>query len=183
MTRTTLDNALLLQVIAGPDHTDDRQINCPPLSLLSAYHTLLLSFPAQITASNPQPLHGMKLGLIKESVSLPGVHPDMVTAVRRTAERFQRLGAEVVEVSVPEHGEGGLGMAGWSVMARMGFVREAFECCTNGRTGLQLTDLAEKMRGFDEPERFAQVSPLCTHLKQDSFNGSCSCRPKQNRCI
>lgn len=155
MSRTALDNALLLQVTAGSDGIDDRQVNCPPVSLLPAYHTSLLSFPAKITSTNPKPLSGMKLGLLKEGSEVAGIHPDMISAIKNTAKRFEELGAEVVDVSIPEHT--GLGPAVWHIISHMGCVKEVFEGTTNGRVGLQLTDLQEKMQGWDEPERFAKV--------------------------
>lgn len=153
MTRTALDNALLLQVTAGSDGIDDRQVNCPPTSLLPAYYTTLLSFPA----TDPLPLSGMKLGLLKEGFEVAGIDTAMISAIKATAERFKERGAEVIDVSVPEHKV--LGPAVWHVISHMGCVREAFEGSTNGRVGLQLTDLQEKMRGWDEPQRFAQVRP------------------------
>lgn len=156
MTRTALDNALLLQVTAGTDGIDDRQVNCPPTSLLPSYHTSLLSFSAKVSPSNPKPLTGMKLGLLKEGLEVPGIDPAMVSAVKDTAKRFEELGAEIVDVSVPEHGV--LGSAVWHIISHMGCAKEVFEGSTNGRVGLQLTDLQEKMQGWDSPERFEQVS-------------------------
>lgn len=147
MTRTALDNALLLQATAGSDGIDDRQVNCPPTSMLPAYHTTLLTFSAKASPSNPKPLAGMKLGLLKEGLEVPFIDTAMVSAVKATVRRFEELGAEVVDVSVPEHGV--LGSAVWHIMSHMGCANEVFEGKTNGRVGLQLTDLQEKMQGWD----------------------------------
>ncbi|EIM81410.1 amidase signature enzyme [Stereum hirsutum FP-91666 SS1] len=154
MTRTALDNALLLQVTAGSDGIDDRQVNCPPTSLLPAYHTALLSFPAKITPTHPKPLAGMVLGVLKEGFEVAGIDQAMILAIKITAARFEALGAQVLDVSIPEHKV--LGPAVWHIISHMGCAKEVFEGTTNGRVGLQLTDLQEKMVGWDSPERFAE---------------------------
>lgn len=156
MTRTALDNALLLQVTAGSDGIDDRQVNCPPTSLLPAYHTALLSFPAKITPTHPKPLAGMVLGVLKEGFEVAGIDQAMILAIKITAARFEALGAQVLDVSIPEHKV--LGPAVWHIISHMGCAKEVFEGTTNGRVGLQLTDLQRKMVGWDSPERFAEVS-------------------------
>lgn len=88
MTATVADNALLLEVIAGPDGLDPRQ------------HRAKV---APYTAALDGGAGGLRIGVLKEGFGHPNSEPDVDAAVRAAAERFRSLGARVEEVSVPEH--------------------------------------------------------------------------------
>jgi amidase len=88
ITRSVRDNALLLEVIAGPDGYDPRQY----APIVHAYVDALEGGVA-----------GMKIGLFKEGFGLPMSEPDVDAAVRAAADRFTQLGARVDEVSIPLH--------------------------------------------------------------------------------
>lgn len=124
MTPDVLSNALLLQVIAGVDGIDDRQCYGVPLpSQVPKYHSLLLamrraktlllmtdnSLPtgAQVHTSDPtaasEGLRKMRVGILKESGETTGMDPRVFECVKNAAKKFEELGAEVHEISIPSH--------------------------------------------------------------------------------
>jgi len=88
MTATVRDNALLLEVIAGPDGYDPRQYS-------PTVHRYTESLDAGID--------GLRIALVKEGFGLPNSQRDVDAKVRRAAEMLGKLGARVTEVSIPEH--------------------------------------------------------------------------------
>lgn len=135
MTTTLLDNALLLQAIAGTDLIDDRSFGTPLPSAIPQYHNNLLSNPT------PQNLSGVKIGIITESLTMPGMDPRVRASFLASVAKFKDLGAVVEEVSIPMHTHGaaiwtGISKAGGAA-AKMGM---AF-----GRRGFILNDLGEQL--------------------------------------
>jgi len=103
MTATVADNALLLEVLAGPDGLDPRQGQAPP--------------PVRYTDALGKSITGLKVGVLKEGFEAPNAEPDVLAMVRKGAEQFARLGASVEAVSVPMHPAA---MAIWSAIAHEG---------------------------------------------------------------
>ncbi|KAF8170390.1 amidase signature enzyme [Pholiota molesta] len=98
--RTVADAALLLQVIAGADGLDDRAgAGCPFPADVPPYSELLLS----PTAEPGKPLKGKKIGILKEAFDMPVLDPRVAKKVKEAALLFEKLGAEVEEVSIPLH--------------------------------------------------------------------------------
>lgn len=93
MTRTVLDNCLMLEVMAGQDGYDDRQGPAPKLGEVPHYKEL----------TEKSSLKGMKIGILKESLEIPTMTKEMKEKFYEAAERFKELGAEVVEISIPYH--------------------------------------------------------------------------------
>jgi amidase len=91
MTTTVADNALLLEVIAGPDGLDPRQYNVR----VDKY-----------TAALGRGVAGLRIGVLTEGFRHPSSEPDVDQKVREAAERFRALGAIVEEVSIPMHLDG-----------------------------------------------------------------------------
>lgn len=91
MTRTVADNALLLEVIAGEDGLDPRQY-APKVD--------------KYTAALGRGVKGLRIGVVTESFTVPGMQDDVVQKVRTAAERYRELGAQVEEISVPMHSQG-----------------------------------------------------------------------------
>lgn len=100
MTRTVADNALMLEVIAGPDGLDPRQ---PMLLQTQAY-----------TDALGKSVEGLRIGILNEGFGHPESEAAVDASVRSAAARFRDLGAIVEEVSVPMHR---LGPALWIVVA------------------------------------------------------------------
>ncbi len=79
------DAALLMEVIAGHDPRDSTSVHRPV---------------PHYSATVEQPLEGLRIGLVREHFG-EGLHADVEQAVRGAIDVYRRLGAEVVEVSLP----------------------------------------------------------------------------------
>jgi amidase len=99
MTANVADNALLLEVLAGPDGLDHRQVN-----VKTAQYTNALTGDAR----------GMKIAVVKEGFGLPNSEADVDAMVKKGAAIFRDLGAQVDEVSIPMHLAG---LAIWTPIA------------------------------------------------------------------
>jgi len=91
MTATVRDNALLLEVIAGPDGIDSRQRGVPAGRYIEALD---------------RGVKGLRIGVLKEGFGHPNSEPDVDAHGHDAATRFAALGASVEEVSVPAHLQG-----------------------------------------------------------------------------
>jgi len=83
--RTVEDAATLLEVISGLDPKDSTSLDVP----VEKYSALLNT-----------DVKGMKIGIIKELVG-EGVSPDVSKAIENAIDTYKKLGAEIVEVSLP----------------------------------------------------------------------------------
>src|SRR5438552_11878412 len=88
MTATVRDNALLLEVIAGPDGYDPRQ-----------YAPKVHPYSQLVDGG----VDGLRIGVVKEGFGHPNSEPAVDAKVRQAAELFKKLGAKVDEVSIPAH--------------------------------------------------------------------------------
>jgi amidase len=91
MTATVADNALLLEVIAGPDGLDPRQYDVR----VDKYTTAL-----------GRGVGGLRVGVVDEGFGRPESEADVDQKVRAAAERLRGLGAAVESVSIPMHLDG-----------------------------------------------------------------------------
>jgi len=147
MTADVRDNALLLEVIAGPDGLDSRQ-----RGVAAARYTEALAGSAK----------GLRISVVAEGFGHPNSEPDVDARVRDAAARFARLGATVEEVSVPTHAEG---FPVWVA------IRGDAACITllemNGaginHEGLYVTSLLEKSMGWRRrADDFADTLKIAT---------------------
>ena len=88
MTATVADNALLLEVLAGPDGYDPRQYNVRVQPYCEALG---------------RGVAGLSIGVVTEGFEAVNAEADVCAKVRAAAERFVRLGATVQDVSIPMH--------------------------------------------------------------------------------
>jgi amidase len=93
MTATVEDNALLLEVLAGPDGLDPRQYG---RAVAKPYREALGGGAA-----------GLRIAVVEEGFGHPQSLPQVDAVVREAAERFKGLGAVVDTVSIPMHLDGG----------------------------------------------------------------------------
>ncbi len=91
MTATVSDNALMLEVLAGYDGLDSRQINIKT---------------APYTKSLVNDVKGLKIAVITEGFGRPNSEKDVDASVRNAAKLFAKMGATVDEVSIPMHTAG-----------------------------------------------------------------------------
>jgi amidase len=82
------DNALLLDIIAGPDGLDSRQNG---------------SRPGSCRAALGRDIKGLRIGVLQEGFGRGNSQPGVDDKVRLAARRFEQLGAIVADVSVPMH--------------------------------------------------------------------------------
>lgn len=147
MTKTVRDNALLLQVIAGPDGMDDRQPRSIPASELS-FSTSIDTF---LSTASSKPLAGFRIGVLKEGFDSPVLNSNVDKAVRHAIETLGSLGAEITDISIPEHH--GLGLT-WGCGLTLGGARDALLGQRTGRKELHMTDRAPKPDATISQERF-----------------------------
>jgi len=125
MTRNVADNALMLEVIAGEDGLDPRQY-APRVD--------------NYTAALGKGVRDLRIGVVKEGFGHDNSEADVDEKVRKGAELFRELGAEVADVSIPMHALGG---AIWTPIALEG-----------------LTDLMMNGNGFGTNWRGLYVTSL-----------------------
>ncbi|HVY06365.1 MAG TPA: amidase [Burkholderiales bacterium] len=102
MTATAADNALLLEVLAGPDGLDPRQ----GVMKMAPY-----------TEALGQGIRGLRIGVVKEGFGHPQSESDVDGMVRKGADILRKLGAVVEDVSIPMHASA---MPIWSAIAHEG---------------------------------------------------------------
>ena len=90
MAQSVSDVALTLEAIAGKDPLDPRQGEVPVQSY---------------TGSLDGDIKGLRIGVLAEGFGLAESEPDVDGAVRKAAEAFNGLGAQVREISIPIHRE------------------------------------------------------------------------------
>ena len=88
MTVTVEDNALLLEVLAGPDGVDSRQSGVPA---------------QDYTGALGQDIAGLRIGLVTEGFGREGGDPRVDEKVRAACTLLSGQGVAVSEVSVPMH--------------------------------------------------------------------------------
>lgn len=91
ITRTVADNALMLEVMAGPDGLDPRQNGAE-----AQPYTQALS----------KGVSGLRVGLVTEGFGQPGAEAEVETRIREVADALKKSGATVEEISVPLHAAG-----------------------------------------------------------------------------
>lgn len=127
MTQNVMDNALMLEVIAGADGLDPRQYDVKT---------------DRYTAAVGRGVSGLRIGIIKEGYEQPGAENDVNEKVRAAAEILRGLGATVDEISVPWHS---LGTAIWTPIALEGLTQQMMlgNGMGTGWEGLYTTSLLE----------------------------------------
>src|SRR5438105_4952768 len=91
MTASVAENALLLEVIAGPDGMDSRQRG-----------QIALAYTRALDGG----IAGMRIAVVKEGLGHINSEPDVDARVRDGAQRLAKLGAKVEEISIPMHALG-----------------------------------------------------------------------------
>jgi amidase len=88
ITGNVRDNARMLAAIAGPDGIDVRQSGVRVGDYVRALE---------------QGVDGLRVAIVSEGFTAPGMQAPVARAVRAAAERLAKLGARVDEISIPEH--------------------------------------------------------------------------------
>jgi amidase len=159
MTANVRDNALLLEVIAGPDGIDSRQRGVQP---------------GRYTDAVDGGVKSLRVGVMKEGFGHPNSEPDVDAHVSDAAQRLAKLGAVVEQVSVPMHA---LGFPVWSA------IRGDAACVTllemNGagiaHEGLYVTSLLDHALGWrgraDEFADTLKIASIFSAYTLDRYGG------------
>ena len=91
ITNTVSDAAEILYSISGKDPFDSTCLDKP--------------VPNYLTDLNKS-IKGLKIGIIKECFDHPGLNPEVKESVLSGVDRFQALGAEIIEVQCPRFNDG-----------------------------------------------------------------------------
>ncbi len=148
MTTNVADNALLLEVIAGPDGLDPRQ-----------YDVRVDKY----TAALGRGVAGMRIGVVTEGFGHANSEADVDAAVRAAADKYRQLGATVEEVSIPMHLDGA---AIWTPIALEGLMAQMMHGNGMGFNwqGLYTTSLLDAHSNWrsraDELSRTLKISML-----------------------
>ncbi len=94
MARTAEDCALLLQAMSGFDERDATSAQQPVPDFVAALNS------PRAGATTEQPLAGLRVGVPKEFFG-EGVSADVATATRAALDQLQKLGATLVDISLP----------------------------------------------------------------------------------
>jgi aspartyl-tRNA(Asn)/glutamyl-tRNA(Gln) amidotransferase subunit A len=94
LARSAEDCALLLSAMSGFDERDATSAQRPPQD----FHAQMLA--ARPAATTARPLEGLRIGLPKEFFPA-GLASDVDITVRRALVEFEKLGAKLVDVSLP----------------------------------------------------------------------------------
>src|SRR5688572_24101925 len=131
MTRTVKDNALMLEVIAGPDGYDPRQ-----------YSPKVSKYTQEIESG----VQGMRIAMVREGFGRPESEKAVDEKVRKGVELFKKLGATVEEVSIPMHL---VGPALWTPIGVEGIAQTMMFGDGYGlsRPDLYVTSMIEKLHG------------------------------------
>ncbi len=131
ITSDVAGSALLLRVIAGADGLDGRQA----APRVSDYVEAL-----ELGAD------GLRIGVLRQGFGRAGGEPDVDEKVRGAAERLEKLGAKVAEVSVPLHSEA-LGLTLPTFMSGMSMVLMT-DGVGPGREDVFVPSLIDHVRGW-----------------------------------
>lgn len=142
MTRTLLDNALMLQAIAGNDNIDDRSFAAPSGENVPKYYDILKGL------ENPKDLSGVRVGVLVEGMNQPSVEPRIKASVEAAIQGLRDLGAVVEDVSVPFHSQGA---AIWTAISKTGGYL-AKRNLGFGRRGYAMNDLAAKFEDLTQEQ-------------------------------
>jgi len=91
MTQNVVDNATMLEVLAGDDGLDPRQ-----------YAPQVDNYSSAIGRG----VGGLRIGVVKEGFGHANSEPDVDSKVKAAAETLRSLGASVDEISLPMHSAG-----------------------------------------------------------------------------
>ena len=159
MTANVRDNALLLEVIAGPDGLDTRQRDVPA---------------GRYSEALDGGVKGMRIAVLKEGFGHPNSEPDVDEHVREAAQRFAKLGAIVEEVSLPTHA---LGFPVWAAIRGDAACVMLLEMngAGIGHEGLYVTSLLDHAMGWrqraDEFADTLKIASIFSKYTLDSYGG------------
>ncbi len=159
ITANVRDNALMLEVLAGPDGLDPRQ-----------YYPRVQAYSKTLERG----VKGMRIGILVEGFALANLDPRVSDCVRQAIARFEALGAQVSQVSVPEHSLAG---ALWNPIGCEGLTVQMMHGNGMGFNwkGLYDVGLLDKHVGWrDSADNLSASLKMCMFVGQyglEQYNG------------
>lgn len=159
ITNSVHDNALLLEVLAGPDGLDSRQNGVRV---------------ADYTKALEGDIKGLKIGVVTEGFGHHNSEADVDAKVRDGAERLAILGAEVSEVSIPMHD---MAAAIWVPIGHDGgfMTMMAMSGAGVNHEGLYVTSLLDRASGWraraDEMADTIKIISMFGHYSLSHYRG------------
>ncbi|EAU46833.1 amidase [Salipiger bermudensis] len=157
ITSSVADNALMLEVLAGPDGYDSRQIDVS----VSDY-----------TEALGKPVKGMKVALLKEGFGHPQSETEVDEKVRAAAKKLEELGVIVEEVSIPMHLDG---LDIWTPIGLQGLTQTMMlgDGYGTSRPDLYVTSFMDFHRGWreraDELSETLKLGMLFAQFADDQY--------------
>ncbi len=154
------DNALMLEVLAGPDGLDPRQRG--ELK------------PIEYSKRMTDIARGLKIGMVKEGFGLPNSEADVDETVRAAAPILARLGAKVEEISIPMHA---VGLAIWLPIAAEGGTQQMMKDNGHGFNwrGMYVTSMVDHHAGWktraDELSDTVKITMILGEYFIDRYRG------------
>ena len=170
-TKTVEDSAILLGVMAGKDPLDSTSVADPVPDYAAAL-------------AGAQDLRGVKLGLPKEYF-IDGISPAVTRAIRAAVAHCEKLGAEIVEVSLP-HTEHAVGVYYIVATAEASANLARFDGVRYGHRAAEPTGLLDhymrtRAEGFG-PEVKRRII-LGTHVLSSGYHDAYYLRAQQVRTL
>lgn len=145
---SVLDAARCLDAVAGYDGIDDRSLGA------GKHNSRGFTESLQSTGNGAKALAGLKIGILTEGFEQSVINPEVKAVVRAAVDKFERLGATVEEVSVPDHLDG---PAVWTIQQRISGAQGVLGRA-HGRRALYLTEFEEARLPWTT-ESFARLFP------------------------
>jgi amidase len=163
--KNVMDVAVLLEAIAGRDGLDDRTEGAQRCGEINYSSNLQTWFDESLKRNGGlgKVLKGTKVGILKEGMEEPNVHPEMRKTVYESAYKLRVLGADVEEISMPAHSTG---RDIWMGIRRIGGSL-ALAGKANGRRQFTLTPFLEKLLPMTQ-DKWEKMPPA---VKSTIING------------
>jgi amidase len=145
-----MDCATLLQIIAGVDGLDDRQIAGTP------FPADVPNYPKILEQTADKGVKGLKIGVVKEAFFTPYASPAVRAKFFEAVEKFRELGAIIEEVSIPIHT---LAPTIYGVVAKLTNYQGMMGRATSRRL-VMMTDLYEKKNLPYTQESLSKMSSM-----------------------
>jgi amidase len=139
LTNSVAENALLLEVMAG--YGLDAEEN---------------PWAKNYTAALDKPVKDLNIGLLKEGFGHPMAMPEVDECVQKAARQLAALGANIDEVSVPQH-QSGLGI--WGAVVTDGFWQS-----------LKLNGLGYNYEGVYSPGLYHAMDDMMSRIAEMPYN-------------
>jgi amidase len=159
ITANVRDNALMLEVLAGPDGLDPRQ-----------YYPRV----EQYTRALDRGVKGMRIGVVREGFNLTNMDLRVAESVKDAIAGLEQLGARISDVSVPEHTLAG---ALWNPIGCEGLTAQMMHGNGMGFSwkGLYDVELLKKHVGWrDSADDLSASLKMCMLIGQyglEQYNG------------